>query len=451
MAAAEACTDAGRRRRARSRGSPRPGPASSSRRTGWRPGKGVTVLDPGADATGAARRALRRTATGRGSSSRNGCTGPRRASSPCATASGRSRCPPRATTSGSATATPARTRAGWARTAPLPDLTEADVDAILADVHRPILAELARRGTPFRGFLYAGLMLTDDGPVLLECNARLGDPETQVMLPLLGGALGPVLLAAARRRAAGRPPGTSPDAAGRGGRDRPRRRRRIPCAPSAGDPITGIEDARRLGALVFHAGTAADGRRLDDERRPDPDRRRPRRGPRRPRGPSPNAPPTPSRSPGSSAATTSAWSARRGGPRPMIPRYTLPEMGAIWSDAARFEAMLRVELAVARAQSARGQVPPDALAVIEARARIDVDRIARDRADDRPRRHRLRQPGRRDGRPGRPLPPPRPDQQRRRRHGPRAPAAGRRRAPAARLRPPARRAHRARPRRGRDA
>ena len=59
----------------------------------------------------------------------------------------------------------------------------------------------------------------------------------------------------------------------------------------------------------------------------------------------------------------------------MIPRYTLPEMGAIWSDAARFEAMLRVELAVARAQSARGQVPPDALAVIESRARVDVDRI----------------------------------------------------------------------------
>jgi adenylosuccinate lyase len=60
----------------------------------------------------------------------------------------------------------------------------------------------------------------------------------------------------------------------------------------------------------------------------------------------------------------------------MIPRYTLPEMGAIWSDTARFEAMLRVELAVARAQSARGQVPPDALAALESRARIDVERIA---------------------------------------------------------------------------
>ena len=59
----------------------------------------------------------------------------------------------------------------------------------------------------------------------------------------------------------------------------------------------------------------------------------------------------------------------------MIPRYTLPEMGAIWSDAARFEAMLRVELEVARAQSARGQVPPDALVVLETRSRVDVARI----------------------------------------------------------------------------
>src|SRR4051795_937376 len=59
----------------------------------------------------------------------------------------------------------------------------------------------------------------------------------------------------------------------------------------------------------------------------------------------------------------------------MIPRYTLPEMGAIWSDAARFEAMLRVELAVARAQTARGEIPPEALAVLESRARIDIDRI----------------------------------------------------------------------------
>ncbi|MBI3749450.1 MAG: adenylosuccinate lyase [Chloroflexi bacterium] len=60
----------------------------------------------------------------------------------------------------------------------------------------------------------------------------------------------------------------------------------------------------------------------------------------------------------------------------MIRRYTLPEMGAIWSDAARFEAMLRVELAVARAEASRGLIPPDVPATLESRARIDVDRIA---------------------------------------------------------------------------
>ena len=60
----------------------------------------------------------------------------------------------------------------------------------------------------------------------------------------------------------------------------------------------------------------------------------------------------------------------------MIPRYTLPEMAAIWSDDARFEHMLRVEIAVARAEARRGMVPADALAEIEAKSRIDVGRIA---------------------------------------------------------------------------
>ncbi len=60
----------------------------------------------------------------------------------------------------------------------------------------------------------------------------------------------------------------------------------------------------------------------------------------------------------------------------MIPRYTLPEMGALWSEQARFERMLEVELAVCRAQARRDQVPPDALAAIEAGARVDVQRIA---------------------------------------------------------------------------
>ena len=60
----------------------------------------------------------------------------------------------------------------------------------------------------------------------------------------------------------------------------------------------------------------------------------------------------------------------------MIRRYTLPEMGAIWSDQARFDSMLRVELAVARAQAARGLIPAEALVALESRSRVDIDRIA---------------------------------------------------------------------------
>jgi phosphoribosylamine---glycine ligase len=92
---------------------------------------------------------------------------------------------------------------GMGAYSPLPDLDDAAVEAVLDTVHRPVLAEMTRRGTPFRGFLYAGLMLTRDGPVLLEFNVRLGDPEAQVVLPRLAAPLGPLLLAAAHGRLPG--------------------------------------------------------------------------------------------------------------------------------------------------------------------------------------------------------------------------------------------------------
>ncbi|MEZ4596920.1 MAG: phosphoribosylamine--glycine ligase [Chloroflexota bacterium] len=72
---------------------------------------------------------------------------------------------------------------GMGAVSPVDRPDDGQVEAILDLVHRPILAELARRGIPFRGVLFAGLMLTADGPRLLECNVRLGDPETQATLP----------------------------------------------------------------------------------------------------------------------------------------------------------------------------------------------------------------------------------------------------------------------------
>ena len=128
------------------------------------------------------------------------------------------------------------------------------------------------------------------------------------------------------------------------------------------------------------------------------------------------------------AAVDAGGRRRTGRGAGVIRRYTLPEMGAIWSDQARWEQMLRVELAVARAQVARGLVPPAAYEAI-AGARGSRRRAhRRDRAGDRPRRHRLRQPGRRDDRRRGAVSPPWPDQQRRRRHRTGPPADGRRRA-----------------------
>jgi phosphoribosylamine--glycine ligase len=143
---------------------------------------------------------------------------------------------------------------GMGAYSPLPDLDADAVERVLETVHRPILAEMARRGSPFRGFLYAGLMLTADGPALLECNVRLGDPEAQVILPRIAGSLGPLLLAAARGRLPDDAPPRIPELPGaavgivlaaKG----------YPGDPRRGDPIGGLETATGPSALVFHAGT----------------------------------------------------------------------------------------------------------------------------------------------------------------------------------------------------
>jgi phosphoribosylamine--glycine ligase len=79
--------------------------------------------------------------------------------------------------------------------APASDLDEAQLDAIRRAILEPAIAGMASRGTPYVGVLYAGLMLTEDGPQALEFNCRFGDPETQVILPLLETPLDQVLLA----------------------------------------------------------------------------------------------------------------------------------------------------------------------------------------------------------------------------------------------------------------
>jgi phosphoribosylamine--glycine ligase len=120
-----------------------------------------------------------------------------------------------------------------------------------------VLRELARRGAPFVGLLYAGLMLTDRGPHVIEFNCRFGDPETQSILPRLGDGLLEALAAAAANDLDGVRGPTANGAAvtvvvASG---------EYPERGDTGTPITGIGAAEAAGALVFHAGTALqDGR-----------------------------------------------------------------------------------------------------------------------------------------------------------------------------------------------
>jgi phosphoribosylamine--glycine ligase len=127
-----------------------------------------------------------------------------------------------------------------------------DAGELVDLVIRPVTQELARRGTPFVGCLYAGLMLTPEGPRVLEFNCRFGDPETQSLLPRLEGDLLEALAAAATGQLAGAEIAVSDEAAVTivlaGGS--------YPEHGDSGTPIAGLEAAEAEGALVFHAGTA---------------------------------------------------------------------------------------------------------------------------------------------------------------------------------------------------
>jgi phosphoribosylamine--glycine ligase len=133
-------------------------------------------------------------------------------------------------------------------------------DRVCQQILVPTVLELASRGTPFRGLLYAGLALTAHGPRVVEFNARFGDPETQVVLALLETPLAGLLAAAAAGRLAELPAARWSGAAAvnvvlaAAG---------YPARPRTGDPLTGLARARAVpGVSVYHAGTALQDGRL---------------------------------------------------------------------------------------------------------------------------------------------------------------------------------------------
>jgi phosphoribosylamine--glycine ligase len=146
---------------------------------------------------------------------------------------------------------------GMGSYSPVPGFGAAAVEGIVDSVHRPIVAAMARRGVPFHGVLYAGLMIGADGPKVLEFNARFGDPETQAVLPRMRSDLADLFLAA-------REPGGLTGMSAEFGSDWAvtlvLASAGYPESSSKGDVIHGLAAAAEL-AEVTHAGTA----RRDDE------------------------------------------------------------------------------------------------------------------------------------------------------------------------------------------
>ena len=145
---------------------------------------------------------------------------------------------------------------GMGAYSPAPVLTAALEARVMAEIVEPTVRAMAAAGMPYSGVLYAGLMLTPEGPKLIEYNARFGDPECQVLMMRLEDDLVDLLLAVAEGRLAGiAPPRLSGDTAltvvmAANG---------YPGTPDKGGTISGIAAAQSDGAKVFHAGTALKG------------------------------------------------------------------------------------------------------------------------------------------------------------------------------------------------
>ncbi len=141
---------------------------------------------------------------------------------------------------------------GMGAYSPAPVVTPAVAERVMAEIIRPSVATMKARGTPFRGVLFAGLMITAQGPKLIEYNVRFGDPECEVLMPRLTTDLVALIEATIDGTLASLTPAWRDDAAlavvmaARG----------YPGKPETGTPIRGIDDAARLdGVTVFHAGT----------------------------------------------------------------------------------------------------------------------------------------------------------------------------------------------------
>lgn len=141
---------------------------------------------------------------------------------------------------------------GMGTYAPAPVVTDAVLQIVQREILQPTVDAMRQEGRKYVGCLYAGLMITEDGPKVIEFNARFGDPETQVVLPLLKGDLVKIMLACIDGTLKDMSVDWKKEAAvcvvmAAGG---------YPAAYGKGDLITGIDAAEAQGARVFHAGTA---------------------------------------------------------------------------------------------------------------------------------------------------------------------------------------------------
>jgi len=142
---------------------------------------------------------------------------------------------------------------GMGSFSPVPGFDAEHAEVLARAVHQPIVDELRRRGTPFHGVLYAGLMMTAAGPKVLEYNARFGDPETQAVLPRLKSDILELLEGSTRAGGLG---GVTPEWSPRWAVTVVLASRGYPESSSRGDVIEGLSSPRSLDVEVLHAGTA---------------------------------------------------------------------------------------------------------------------------------------------------------------------------------------------------